>query len=74
MACRVSRTRSNSAGASCGASMMTGVVASTIYLLGRRCRVTSSDWVGRVFSCGCGGVVIALQASQQRGLGRGCVC
>lgn len=53
---------------------MAVVVASTIDLFGRRCRVTSSDWVGRVLGCGCGGVVIALQASQERGLGCGCVC
>jgi hypothetical protein len=74
MACRVSRARSNSS-ASCGASMMAGGVAGTDFLLSRRCRVTSGDWVGRVLGSGCGGAVVALQASQERGLtGCGCVC
>ena len=72
--CRVSRARSNTS-ASCGAGMMAGVVASINLLFGRRCRVTSSDWVGRVLGCGCGSAVVALQAAQERGLtGCGCVC
>lgn len=46
MAGRVSCTRSScSAGASCCASMMAGVVSGTNFLFGRRCRVTASDRV-----------------------------
>lgn len=53
---------------------MAVVVACTNFLFSRRCRVTSSDWVGRVLGGGCGGVVVALQASQEGRLGCGCVC
>lgn len=54
---------------------MAGGVAGTDFLFGRRCRVTSGDWVGRVLGCGCSGAVVALQASQERGLaGCGRVC
>jgi hypothetical protein len=43
---RVSRVRSScSAGASCCASMMAGVVTGTDFLFGRCCRVTASEWV-----------------------------
>jgi hypothetical protein len=53
---------------------MAGVVTSTIFHFCRLCRVSSSDWVGRVLGRGCGCVVVALQAPQKRGLGCGRVC
>jgi hypothetical protein len=73
---RVSRTRSScSAGASCCASMMAGVVPGTDFLFGRRCRVTTSEWVARVLGRGRDCAVVALQAIEKRGLAGGsCVC